>query len=285
MILVTGATGYVGGRALRLLSAAGRPVVAMARDAQRAGSELPSGIDVRIADYDDRSSLEKAFEGVTGLLFIASDGDGDDVMRQHANVIDAAATANVGHVVFTGIIDVDEASPFYFAPVYRDAEQGLVEAGLCCTILRCGLYADFVLSNWIEPALSTGQLSLPVGQARIAPIARDDVAAAVVAALVSGRPAGILDLTGPAAYSLDEVARLASRYSGVPIRYLNCSPADYLERMAAEMPDHPWPQAFPTLCESIAEGRYGRVSADAETLLGRPVEGLDAFFRRKLKVD
>jgi NAD(P)H dehydrogenase (quinone) len=94
-------------------------------------------------------SLEKAFEDVTRLLFVASDGDARDVMRHHANVIDAAAAAGVEQVAFTSIIDVDETSPFYFTPVYRDAERRLAECGLVCTILRCGLYSDFLLSSWV----------------------------------------------------------------------------------------------------------------------------------------
>lgn len=148
----------------------GHPVIALARNARKAENNLPAGIPIRIADYDDRASLDRALEGVTGLLFIASDGDGREVMRHHANVIDAAGISGVEHIAFTSIIDVDEAPPSYFTPVYRDAERRLAELDATCTVLRCGLYADFVLTHWVEPARSAGQLSLPVGQARIAPV-------------------------------------------------------------------------------------------------------------------
>jgi NAD(P)H dehydrogenase (quinone) len=283
MILVTGASGYVGGVALRRLSMMGHTVAAMARNARKAERNLPAGIDIRIADYDDTSSLKRAFEGVTGLLFVASDGDGRDVMRQHANVIDSVAAAGVGHVVFASIIDVDEASPFYFTPVYRDAERRLAELGLGWTILRCGLYSDFLLSSWVQPAISTGRLSVPVGQARIAPVSRDDVAEAAAAAIASRQHCGkVYELTGPRSYSFDEVAGLASGFASVPIRYAACSPSDYLQRAWTEMRD-PWPHAFATLCASIAQGRYGYVSPHIEGLLGRPAEGLEDFFGRTLR--
>jgi NAD(P)H dehydrogenase (quinone) len=283
VILVTGASGYVGGAALRRLSAMGHPVAGIARDPRKAAHNLPVGIPIRIADYDDRSSLESAFEGVTRLLFVASDGDGRDVMRHHANVIDAAAASGVEHVAFTSIIDVDETSPFYFAPVYRDAERRLAELGLGCTILRCGLYSDFLLSRWVEPARSTGRLSVPVGQACIAPVSRDDVAAAAAAAIVSRHHCGkVYELTGPRSHSFDEIAGLASGCSGVPIRYAACSPSDYLQRAWTEMRD-PWPHAFASLCASITQGRYGQVSPDIEGLLGRPAEGLEDFFGRTLR--
>ena len=282
MILVTGASGYVGGMALRRLSALGHAVAGMARNADKARRNLPDGVALRIADYDDRSSLERAFAGVTRLLFVAGDGDARDVMRQHANVLDMAGAAGVEQVAFTSIIDIDATSPFYFTPVYRDAERRLGGLGMCCTILRCGLYADLVLSHWIEPARAAGRLSLPVGQARIAPVSRNDVAAAAAVAITSRRHCGkVYELTGPGSYSFDEIAALASAASGKPIGYVACSASDYLQRAWAEMQD-PWPHAFSTLCLSIAQGRYGQVSPHLESLLGRPAEGLEDFFRRML---
>jgi NAD(P)H dehydrogenase (quinone) len=91
----------------------------------------------------------------------------------------------------------------------------------------------------------------------------------------------VYELTGPRLYSFDEVAALASGCSGLPIRYVNCSPSDYLRTAWEELQD-PWPHAFSTLCESIAQGRYGHVSRDVEGLLDRPAEGLDDFFRRTI---
>lgn len=232
----------------------------------------------RTAGYDDRLNIERALEGVSRLLFVASDGDRRDVMRQHANVLDSAAASGVEHVAFTSIIDVDETSPF-LAPAYRDAGRA---AGLGCTILRHGLYSDFLLSRWIQPARSTGRLLLPLGQARIAPVSRDDVAEAAAAAVVSRQHCGkVYEVTGPGSL-FDEIAGLASGFSGVPIRYVACSPGGYLQRARMEMRD-PWPQAFASLCASISESRYGRVSPHIEGLLGRPAEGLEDFFRRTLR--
>jgi len=124
---------------------------------------------------------------------------------------------------------------------------------------------------------------VPVGQARIAPVSRDDVAEAAAAAIVSRHHRGkVYELTGPRSFSFDEIADLASRFSGVPIHYVACSPSDYLQRAWTEMRD-PWPHAFATLCASISQGRYGHVSPHIEGLLGRPAEGLEDFFRRTLR--
>lgn len=288
MILVTGASGYVGGMALRCLSAMGCPVAAMARSPRKAQETVPAGVPIRIADYDDVASLKTSFDGVSSLLFVASDGDGRDVLRHHANVIDAAAATGIKQVIFTSILDIEETSRFYYTPVYRDAERRLAESGLNYSILRCGLYSDLLLSHWIEPARATGELCLPLGQARVAPVSRKDVAAAAAALTVAADRNGqvngqvngnVYELTGPKAYAFDEIADLANEVFGTRIRYVSCSPSDYLRRAWADMHD-PWPHAFTTLCASIAEGRYARVSTDIADLLGRPAKDLREFLVR-----
>jgi NAD(P)H dehydrogenase (quinone) len=58
MILVTGATGHVGRAVVSRLASLGHDVVAMVRDVQAASRRLPSGISLRVADYEDASALE-----------------------------------------------------------------------------------------------------------------------------------------------------------------------------------------------------------------------------------
>jgi NAD(P)H dehydrogenase (quinone) len=58
MILVTGAAGHVGRAVVCRLASLGHDVVAMARDVQAASRRLPSGIALRVADYEDASALK-----------------------------------------------------------------------------------------------------------------------------------------------------------------------------------------------------------------------------------
>jgi NAD(P)H dehydrogenase (quinone) len=72
------------------------------------------------------------------------------MLRQHANVIAAANRSAIEQVVFTSIVDIEENSPFYYAPVYRDAEQKLSTSRFASLIIRCGLYCDFILRHWLQ---------------------------------------------------------------------------------------------------------------------------------------
>jgi len=169
---------------------------------------------------------------------------------------------------------VEDGSPFYFAPVYRDAERRLKAARFECTIVRCGLYSDFILQHWLRETL----ISLPLADARIAPISRDDVAAALVEALLDANDT-IFNLTGARSYSIADIASAASRALGRPYAYQPCASEDYFRRLRYAV-DDPWPTAFSSLCASIGEGRFAATSASFEKMLSRLPEDIESFLER-----
>lgn len=268
MIVVTGASGHVGSRAVRGLVELGLPVTAMGRDESRLRKAIPQGVPLVIADYDDPESLDRAFASATKLLFVASDGFANDMIRQHAHVIDAVNRSAITRIVFTSIVDVEDGSPFYFAPVYRDAEKRLKNARFASSILRCGLYSDFILQHWLREAV----ISVPLADARIAPISRDDVAAVAVHAILAARDEP-RQLTGAASYSMAEIASAATHALERPFSYQSCAPEVYLKRLTADVED-PWPEAFSSLCASIRAGRYAATSRHFSS------EDLESFLRR-----
>jgi hypothetical protein len=154
LILVTDATGYVGSAVARRLLSQGLKVAAMVRHAGAAGERLPPQVTLRVADYEDISALRSALAGADQVILISSDGDARAVMRHHANIISAATAASLRHITFTSIIDVERRSPFYYAPVYRDAKPRLEDSSVPSTIVRCSLYSDFILKHWLTPRLA-----------------------------------------------------------------------------------------------------------------------------------
>lgn len=280
MILVTGATGHVGSAVVGRLASLGHDVVAMVRDRQAAAERLPSGIALCVADYEDTSALKRAFAGIDEIVLISSDGEANAVMRHHANAIEAAAAAGARHIVFTSIVDVDDQSPFYFAPVYRDAERRLAACGVPSTILRCGLYCEFILDHWLAPSQPSGELVLPTGNGRVAPISRDDVAAAIAAVAANPEKSPrIHTVTGALALDFNEIAASYGETVAMQVGYRPCTIDEY-RALASALFDDPWPCAFSTLCASISEGRYSRVSDDFAVLTGRKPESFRDFLRR-----
>jgi uncharacterized protein YbjT (DUF2867 family) len=68
-ILITGATGFIGSRLARRLTSAGMPGRAMAR---RADASVAPGAELVVGDLSDRSSLERACEGVSAVISCAA---------------------------------------------------------------------------------------------------------------------------------------------------------------------------------------------------------------------
>jgi NAD(P)H dehydrogenase (quinone) len=78
------------------LASLGRDVVVQA--VQAASRRLPSGIALRVANYEDASALKRELADIDDMILISSDGDASTVMRHHANAIEAATATNIRHI-------------------------------------------------------------------------------------------------------------------------------------------------------------------------------------------
>jgi NAD(P)H dehydrogenase (quinone) len=83
-------------------------VAVAVRDVHKAADLADRGVQVRYGDYDEPDSLRDSFNGADRLLFISAPGsDSGERMRQHHNVVDAARTSSVGHLVYTSGLGAD----------------------------------------------------------------------------------------------------------------------------------------------------------------------------------
>ena len=105
---MTGASGYIGGRLVPELLAAGYPVRCMARDPAKLSDRSWSGdIKVARADARDPAAVRRALEGVgVAYYLIHALGTGssfEDRDREAARIFaDAARDAGVGRIVYLG---------------------------------------------------------------------------------------------------------------------------------------------------------------------------------------
>lgn len=278
-LLVTGAAGHLGRRVLELLVArsGGDTIVAATRDpAKLAGLK---GVVVRRADFDDPASLAGAFAGVDRLLLISTDALDRPGRRveQHRAAISAAAKAGVKHVVYTSLVNPGADSPIAIAEDHRLTEEAVAAAPFGHTILRNNLYMDLQLGS-LTGALAAGAIYSAIGDGRISYVSRDDCAAVAAAALVAvfdGRR--ILDVTGPAAVSQQELARIASSISGKDLQAVTLTPA--AARAGLEHAGFPAPIAalFVSFDEGAARNDLALVSPVVKDLTGRPPVDLETF--------
>jgi len=69
-VLLTGATGYVGGRLLRKLEESGRPVRCMVRRSEALAGRATEQTEIVYGDVLEPDCLQEAFAGVTAAYYL-----------------------------------------------------------------------------------------------------------------------------------------------------------------------------------------------------------------------
>ena len=106
-ILVTGATGYVGGRLLAALESSGSPVRCLARNPQSLRGRVGASTEIVGGDVLDPESLRGAFQDVTAAYYMVhsmgAHAHFEDADREGArNFARAAAEAGVERIIYLG---------------------------------------------------------------------------------------------------------------------------------------------------------------------------------------
>ena len=273
MILITGATGHLGGATLDFLLKKENinSIAAMARDSVKAATLKTRGMEIRIADYSDYSSLIQAFEGVDILLFVSSASPESSERRQHhINVINAAKEKKIKHVVYTSVLKASDTAKFLPAIEHCHTEQYLQQTGITYTIFRNTMYAEAV-PQLLGNALQSGTWYFPAGNAKNNFASRTDIAEAL--ATVISQPLShqnkVYEIASGQSYSCGEIAAMISHNTGKPLIYNTIS----LEMMKKEMKKAGINEAIIAMVssgvEAINAGEFDITDTSLENILGR----------------
>ena len=254
MILVTGASGTVGGEAARRLSATGVPVRVLVRNLERAQelATLPN-VEIVTGDMGQPDSLGPALAGIDRALLISSSVPAMEEVQN--SFIDAAVRAGVRHVVKLSGIIPDVESPFRFGRMHGAIEQHLERSGMAWTHIRAGEFMHSYFRQ-VPSIVNRGILALPMADQRIASIDVGDIAEVAAITLTQpGHEGMTYPITGPESLSMAEIAVKLSRVVGKPIRYVAVDPAEAKGvQLAAGVP----PYLVDALAELFAERRKGK---------------------------
>jgi len=215
-ILVVGATGRVGGAAVRHLLEAGFEVRALVRSAGKGGRLSSLGAEPVVGDVTRPETLGPALDGcaaVFSALSAATERQAEEIeYRGNVNLLSAVRSSGASRFVYSSALLVDHPLARKVGTLREKArfEEVLLGAdGVSSTVLRPVMFMETLLLALQGPvAFVPGRQRRPAGW-----ISSNDVALAACRAFerdVSGRH----ELAGPATATFDEAYRRLSRVWG-----------------------------------------------------------------------
>jgi uncharacterized protein YbjT (DUF2867 family) len=275
MILITGASGSVGGAVLAEIRKTNKPFRAMYRSEEDARN-APAGVSTVIADFSSKDSLKPALEGVDAVLLVCSPIPA--LVELESNVIDVAGASGVKHVVLNSALGAEDY-PKSFPSWHRKVEDRLKASGLAFTIFRPNSFMQNILAYYAPSIRAQGEFYAAMGNARTSYLDVRDIAAAVARVLDStDEHAGkTYELNGPEAVTFAELADRISRIANRPVKFVDIPEAAQRKSMLdSGMPE--WlVEALLDLQRYYTNGQGGSVTEVLPLLLGRPPVKLDQF--------
>ena len=270
MILVTGATGKVGGEVVHRLAAAGRPVRALVR---RADAVVPKGAEVVVGTLDGGAALARACEGVESVFM----GSFDDprMLELQANLIAAAKAAGAKRIVRLSALAARPDSPHDFARRHGAGDRQVLDSGLGAIVLQPTWFDQNFLTYFPK-----GVLRMPVGVGRVAFIDVRDIADVAIAVLTEpGWEGATIELTGPEALNHAEVATILREATGRAFRFEDEPVEAFVRRSRAGGMDEAYIALLLGLFERIHRDESAAIAPGVRRVLGRPPLDLATFAR------
>jgi len=223
VILVTGATGNVGGELVHLLLDAGRPVRALVRN--RGAATLPESVDLALGDLNQPSSLADALKDVQGVFLLGGH-------RDMPGLVGEIRRARVQRLLLLSSRSVVGGHPDNaIVEMWNVAEDAVRGSGLDWTILRASGFMSNAL-QWVAQLRAGNLVRAPFANARVAAIDPLDIAAVAMVSLTSdGHTSRHYALSGPTPMVPAEMVAVLGSVLGRDLRFEAQSDAEVSEEM------------------------------------------------------
>jgi uncharacterized protein YbjT (DUF2867 family) len=220
MILITGATSFVGRALVSRLAAERREVRCLLRPSERE-QRLPTGILLSTvsASTSDLPALRTAMQDVTAIVHLTGEEDLDreGTLRSHVedtiNLIAAAQEADVRRFIYLSRLGADRNSAYPLFRARGEAEAAVRASGLDTTILQAPIIygPEDVSTNVLVMLTKAFPFVLPIpdpGPSRFQPLWVVDLTTCILATLDRDDLIGqTVPLGGPEHFTFEQMVR------------------------------------------------------------------------------
>ncbi|KAL5041597.1 hypothetical protein BDW71DRAFT_163993 [Aspergillus fruticulosus] len=284
-------------------------LVLIARKPESLAEEFSAGAAVRRADYDDPSTLEKAFDGIDVLMLISyASFEIKHRVNAHKSAILAAHKSGVKHIFYSSLAfagDYTDSSVAHVMGAHLGTEKFLTELAstsprpITYTSIREGLYSESfpIYTNWFDLHNPADEITIPHDGSGpgVAWVKRDELGEAtaiLVAKYATATNANVAAefpyvnrvvlLTGSKVYSLKETAGVLGRAIGKDVKIREISVDEYAKL------DHKGRHTYhgvdlarewATAWEAIRRGETAVVTPTLKEILGREPEQYEVTIR------
>ena len=263
-VLLTG-TGTIGREVAKCLAADGASTRAGVRDRTKARKQFGDEIELVAFAFEDKRLFTDALEDVEKVFLLPP------LMPNQVEVtnafVDAAQRAGVQHIVKLSAIGVGTET-FTAGEWHAANERHVRNSGLGFTFLRPNSFMQNFI-NYFPPR--DGVIYLPWGNGKASFVDARDVASVAARALTNeAHKNKIYTLTGPAALSIDEVARTLSHVAGREIEYVDVPESTARDAMLKAGMAEWQVDLLMELHEINKQSRWSTITSDVQEIIGKP---------------
>ena len=271
-IAVAGATGRVGSTLTSLLASDPVDITVLTRRPDAA--QRPTGASIAAIDFDQPHTLQNALRGAD-RLFVSHGTSAQQVANEIA-LIDAAVAAGVRHIVkLSALGPASRLNPFAW---HMQIEAHLAQQPVASTVLRPSAYIDIL--RRAAGQIAAGFWAGAAGEGRVNFIDTRDVADAARVALledINSDSQRAYHLTGPRAWTMQQIADQLSTLLGQPVAYNHRSPEQQRTTLLADGLPPLVADLLLGLDQVFRESVLAETTSTVEALTGKPPRTLQQW--------
>lgn len=281
MILLTGATGKIGGETAKQLLKKGASLRALVRDEAKAADLKTAGVELVVGDIADADTVTQALTGAEKAFLLLPNGETQEANEKQFT--DLAVAAGVKHLVKMSSMEAVADAETPIPQAHWAAEEHIRASGLDWTMVK----PNFFMQNLLASAGSIKEqrkFFLPMGDGTTGMADARDIGAVCAEVLTGAGHAGqSYEITGPEVLSFHDVADRFSEVLGEKVQYIPLPMEQFREKMTGILV--PWHlNAVCELFREIAEIGLDHTTDTFKQLIGRDPISVKQFVQDHLAI-